>query len=113
VPVALAVAAALLVALPPSLGAQTLHIEAENYVAAQHIDPDDFYVVDGVLYGFDFAGEWTRYDLPALAPGRYAVVLKLWGSLGTPYSLHLIVDNPPNTPQTVDLDFIGRGSCGT
>lgn len=110
---AVAAAALLLVGAPQQSRAQTLRIEAESYIASHNIVPDDIHVENGVLYGLDYLGEWTRYDTSALAPGRYAVTVKFWGQLYTPYTLHLTLDNPPHTLQTVDLTFIGRGSCGT
>lgn len=109
----LAVAATLLLPVPPAARAGTLRVEAESYFDSHNIVPDDLQVRDGVLYGLDYDGEWTRYALAALEPGRYSVVLKCWGALGTPYKLHLTLDNPPRNPQTVELSFTGRGACGT
>ncbi len=93
--------------------AGTWRVEAENYVASNNILPDELSVVDGVLYGLDAPGEWTRYDLPAIEPGRTTVLMKCWGLLGVPYELRLDLVTPGYSPQSVDLNFIGRGSCGT
>jgi len=108
-----AVVATLLLPAPPAARAGTLRVEAESYVDSHNIVPDDLHVVDGILYGLDYDGEWTRYALPALEPGRYSIVLKCWGALGTPYKLHLTLDNPPRSPQMIELSFTGRGACGT
>jgi hypothetical protein len=101
----------LVTASPAQAG--TWRVQAETYIDSHNVFPDDLSVLDGVLYGLDYPGEWTRYALPALEAGRYAVVVKCWGPLQTPFHLQVVLEGPQTSSQTVDLNFIGRGSCGT
>lgn len=106
-----AVAAALIAPPPPAAWGASLHIEAEDYVASS--SSEDLYVSGGVLYGLDFPNQWVRYNLPAFEPGRYTVVVKCWGELETPYHLQGAVDGGSSGSRTVELNFLGLGSCGT
>jgi hypothetical protein len=108
-----AVATALLFPLPPAARAAPLRIEAEDFVASHTVYSEDLYVVDGVLYGLDYPGEWARYEVPAAGPGRYSVAVKCWGDYGTPFHMQVVVEVGSSSSQTVDLNFIGLGSCDT
>lgn len=105
-------AAALLVLGAGSASAWAIRVEAEYFVAAHNIVPNDITVSNGVLYGLDYGGEWTQYTIPAVPAGAYAASMRCWGILYTPYHMQLVLESPPWDTQTVDLRFTGLGTCG-
>lgn len=109
---ALLAVASILVPVPVAAQGATIRLEAESYVLAYDIAPDYIEVRDGVLYGLDYPGEWTQYELVTTQRGAHAVVMRCWGETNFPYHLQLVLDDPPGAPQAIDLRFVGRGTCG-
>ena len=67
--IGLPIAAALLILGFAPSPAGAFRVEAENFVAAHNIAPNNITVSAGVLYGLDFEAEWTRYEIAPTAPG--------------------------------------------
>jgi hypothetical protein len=105
--------AAVLLQAPGAARAATLHIECEDFTASYNVYPEDPQGIGGVLYGLDWPGEWTRYNLAALAPGRYSVVVKCWGDYNTQTYVRLTLSQAPANAQLVDVTYTGHGACGT
>jgi hypothetical protein len=110
---ALLVLASILAApLPVAAQGAAIRLEAESYVLAYDIAPDDIEVRNGILYGLDYPGEWTQYELVTTRQGAHAVAMLCWGETNFPYHLRLVLDDPPGATQAIDLRFVGRGTCG-
>jgi hypothetical protein len=103
--------AVLLLATPLAAAAAALRVELENFTSYFDIYPDEPHSVNGILHGLDSAGEWTRYELPAIEPGRYNLVLKCWTLFGSPCVMEAEVVAEPAGAQSSRFSFVGRGMC--
>lgn len=108
--------AGIILAFTPSFAcALDLYVQAEAYAFANDIALDPIQSIQSLLYGLDYAGEWTQYEMPATSFGTYSVTMRCWGNAGVPYRLQLITmpADVDGIPQTIDFDFIGKGNCGS
>jgi hypothetical protein len=99
--------------LPASIGAVTIHIDAVYYTSSYNAGGTGIRAENGTVNGLDYAGDWVGYDLPLDAFGFYHVTVRCWGELYTPYHLYLIIEDEEQNAQSVSIEFVGMGSCGS
>ena len=89
-------------------------IQAENFTQSHNIAPEEIATGTGVLVGLDAAGEWVEFQLFTSEFGTYSVTMKCWGTLNVPYKFNLVTVPPEGqSSQTIQLNFTGKGSCGS
>jgi hypothetical protein len=105
--------AALLVAwLGAASHAAPIRIEAEAYTDSLNVGGARIQAVNGILYGLDYAGDWTRYNLATTDFGLYTVSMHVWGAAGVSYQIRLIAEDADENERVLDFYFTGQGTCG-
>lgn len=110
------VIAGVVLAFTPSFAcAIDIFVQAEDYRFSHDIALDPIQSYQSLLYGLDYAGEWTQYELQATGFGTYGVTMRCWGEANVPYRLQLVTipADVDGIPQTINFDFIGKGNCGS
>lgn len=109
---ALLLATFLVLALPSASFAGPIRIEAEQYTDSLNVGGAPIQAYNGVLYGLDFPGDWTQYDLATNDFGVYTVTLHVWGATGVSYQIRLIAQDVDLNERVLDFSFVGQGTCG-
>jgi hypothetical protein len=109
---AVAASSIIMLLVPASIGAVTIHINAIDYTSFNNACGTGIRDVNGALGGLDCPGDWVRYPLTLNAYGTYSVTVRCWGVLNAQYLLHLIVEDFEQNAQVVDIAFTGKGLCG-
>jgi hypothetical protein len=104
------------VAVPTICVAKGITIEAEAFTAyndtgGQMVQSLPLSGCSGgyALIGLDAAGEWTEYDVPVTAFGRYTFMFKCRGDFGVAYNFQLIFSLESGAKETVNFSFVGMG----
>ncbi len=108
----LLLAALVLFPLAASSQAGTIRIEAESYYDSLNVGGNRIESVGGVLYGVDYPGDLTRYNLATTALGLYSVSMRVWGELDVSYKVLLVVEEPGQDERALEFQFVGKGACG-
>ena len=106
----------IILACAPSFAcALDLYVQAEAFASFNELGYDPIQSYQSLLYGLDYVGEWTQYDVPATSFGTYSVTIRCWGNANVPYHLQLVTipGDVDGIPQTIDFEFIGKGNCGS
>ncbi len=111
-PLILAVAAIVAASLVAAAEAAPIRIEAEAYSDSANVGGAAIGPVGGVLYGVDYPGDLTRYDLVTPGSGVYSVVMRVWGETGVSYTVRLIAQAAGEDDHVLDFLFVGKGTCG-
>jgi hypothetical protein len=107
-------AAAAVLLCPRVAGAVSVYVEAESFVQSYNIEPENVRADGTVLRGLDYPGEWAEYQAAFTAFGTYAFTMRCWGNLNALYSFRLTtMPTQGEEPQTFNLNYIGRGTCGS
>ena len=109
----IALVAAVLILAPSLARGIDAFIQAEDFTSSYNVMPENIRADGGALIGLDYAGEWAGFQIAAAAFGTYTVTMRCWGNLNVPYHFHLhILPVQGEDPQTIDIDFTGKGNCG-
>ncbi|MCX5752159.1 MAG: hypothetical protein NTW97_00795 [Candidatus Krumholzibacteria bacterium] len=109
----IALAAAIIFLSPCIARAIDVSVQAEDFTDSYNIMPESIHADGGSLIGLDWAGEWAQFQVSAATFGTYAVSLRCWGNANVPYHFHLItLPVRGEDPQTIEINYIGKGTCG-
>ena len=109
----IALVAASLILAPSLARGVDVFIQAEDFTSSYNVMPENIRADGGALIGLDYAGEWAGFQVTTAAFGTYTVTMRCWGNLNVPYHFHLhILPVQGEAPQTIDIDFTGKGYCG-
>lgn len=107
--------AAAVIALSPCLArAADAYVQAESFTDSYDIMPETIRAFETALLGLDYPGEWAEFAVPAAGFGTYALSMRCWGNLNSPYLFHLVTRPVQGEEmQTITLSFVGKGYCGS
>jgi hypothetical protein len=104
--------AALLVTWLGASHAAPIRIEAEAYADSLNVGGAGIQALNAILYGLDYPGDWTGYDLATTDFGLYKVSMHVWGAAGVSYQIRLIAEDADENERVLDFYFTGQGTCG-
>ena len=103
-------AALLSMTLASAAPAQIIELQTESYTAAHNIANRLIGTFDTYVYGLDYPGEWTSYELDVAEQGIYAIQLLARGDLGLTCRLEIVLTTAGSGDEQVsEISFLGDG----
>lgn len=94
--------------VPASVCSQIITVEAESFTASQNAGAQLIRMVNFYLYGLDFPGDWTEYNIECDSYGHYSPQIRIRGAAGESYELRLTVTaGVSGDMQSYEISFVG------
>lgn len=94
--------------VPATISSQIITVEAESFTASQNAGAQLIRMVNFYLYGLDFSGDWTEYNIECNSYGQYSPQIRIRGADGESYKFRLTVTaGVLGDTQTYDVSFVG------